>query len=256
MSLYQHPDHYASVFGINERDEEEVVFYEKLLLGTSCLSLGCGDGSLEYHMARGGEIGISAVDSSLEMIQAARKLMPNNKQILHCSFEDFRHEMLENSVSTILSPNLSLNYLTNTKAWHRLLKELYIVSLADVVIYFDVLIACQPIKYQGIIERGRSHELRFYDLISEDSFFSTIMTELEITHDGKSISRQAPLTLIHPEKFKRFVLQQDFQVDAFYACHDINSATTSPPLDARRAVIKLTKKLLNNNAQESVFTSD
>lgn len=242
MSLYQHPNHYASVFGIRERDEEEIYFYEQIVLGPSCLSVGCGDASLEYHLASGGDMGISAIDSSLEMIHAARKRMPHNKQILHCSFEEFRHEMLANSVSSIISPNLSLNYLTDTTAWQRLLKELYIASFDDVKMYLDVLISYQPIKYQGIIERGRSHELRFYDLISEESFFSSIMTELEITHDGKSISRQAPLTLIHPEKLKHFVLQEDFQVDAFYACHDLNSETNAPPLDARRAVIKLTKK--------------
>ncbi|MDX1973057.1 MAG: class I SAM-dependent methyltransferase [Candidatus Sumerlaeia bacterium] len=239
---FPNPRAYETAF---ERiDPEEIRFYAHFLNPQdSVLSLGCGSGcveaALKQHLPAGKLLGI---DASSEMVERANSRFGGTPglQFACCTLPqlpDFPE------CTVVISPLLTLNYLTSLTEWTKLMQNLAsLPRLREVLI--DVLIHTHPLRYQGVREVGEWHMFEFFDVLETTEFFSTISTRLTygVGTDSPGVV-EAPMALLHPQRFVRWVGETTpFQVTNFFPPHDFVIPENVPPAEARRALIRLTPK--------------
>lgn len=243
-SAFHHPTAYDEAF--NRADSEELSFYGAFFpQGSRLLSLGSGSGTVECALAQAYGFRILGVDASAEMVAQAifiaAKLPEPKPRFTVCRLPDLPVE--EPPFDGAISPLLSLNYLTAEADWKALLASLATALKPGALVLMDVLLHAKPRRYQGLIERGTNHQFEFYDMLEEGRFFSVISTELRYGKSTEEPSRvKAPMAILQPEQFSQWVNEETaFQLEAYFAAHDLNTCCALPPEDARRGVCALRK---------------
>ncbi|MGF1574135.1 MAG: class I SAM-dependent methyltransferase [Sumerlaeia bacterium] len=225
-------------------DEEEFGFYGSFFpRGSRLFSLGSGSGSVECTLAKAFGFEFVGVDSSPQMVAKANGLAEK----LTANAPRFEVGILpelpkvDSPFDGAISPLLTLSYLTIEADWSSLFSKLSVALKPGASVLLDVLLHENPLRYQGIIERGPNHQFEFYDVLSEQAFFSVISTELRYWDNPEEpVTVNAPMALVHPRRFIEWIAQTTaFRLEAFYAPHDLESACDFPPLDARRGICLL-----------------
>ncbi len=239
---FPNPTAYESAF--ERADPEEIGFYTHFLNPhDSVLSLGCGSGCVEAGLMQHlPGVKLLGMDASEEMVERARGRFGgiSGLQFSCCTLPQLP-DVPECTV--VISPLLTLNYLTTLPEWRTLMQNLAgLLRLREVVV--DVLIHAQPLRYQGVREVGERHRFEFFDVLETVEFFSTISTRLTygVGSDSPGVV-EAPMALLNPKRFVRWVGETTpFEVDGFYPAHDFTWPEQLPPAEARRALIRLTPK--------------
>ncbi|MCB2155380.1 class I SAM-dependent methyltransferase [bacterium] len=234
--LYDAPDLYRRALG--PADEEEIAFYDALLpkVGT-VLSLGCGEGRLEAPLSSKSRRFVG-LDLSPAMAREAARRDPNG---LYVAARMEAPPFSRIRFAAAISGLLSFSYLTRESDLLTALRWLREVLCDGAPVILDVPCAHRPKELQGIEETHTDRELkytfRYLDAECSNGFGTVLHTQIDVRTLHQNVSRSAPLTVFTPDGLRRLFDQAGLNDLCFFAPHDLETRTSNPPRDCRRAVV-------------------
>lgn len=192
--------------------------------------LGCGQGRLLGAIRRLRPAArLVGIDSAI----AALRLVPVSvRGSLVCG--DFaRVPMANGFCDAVVSGLLSLNYAGSEESFRSALSEAARIARPGASLYAEIALAWEPARLAGLAESHGLVGFLYHDKVAGSPGGCVLRAQIDIGAESSHFELFVPALGLFP----RLLADCGWELEAFFAPHELASRTLHPPADCLRAVV-------------------